>query len=286
MSRIEWKNESQLDSHYNKHVLGVGLPTFNNKEPQIWIKHNMNLQPKKEEYEEISKDNCKGNHYLCKDKSSNSFSINYCNNRYNDEDYLLTCTKLNDNDRKIYSCYYTDIEHIHPFLNIYYFVNNLEKSSDYQYISKDFTKYELNNTFDRYYKKTIKEFNLNNPKYSNKEEITLLQMGILKFFLEENSYSKINNKNIWINKLLYKKINSILYNKKYELSKEENIQLVNIKKEIDNYKNDKESYNDNKDSIDLLIEINNFINDKYLIKSSKNSRWTMFNNFKEWNNKE
>lgn len=284
MSSIEWKDDRQLINHYNKHVKGINLEEYNKEEPNIWKKYNNSIELTIEKYKEISKENIGREHYLCKDKSSNTFSINYYNS-YDDEDYLLTCTKLNKEGKNIYSCYYTDKEHIHPFMNIYYFINNLKKINTEKYISKEFTKYEINeNKFDKYLKGAIKECNLDNPIYTETEEITLLQMGILKQFLQDNSYSKKNNRIIWINKILYKKIDSIISNKDYVLTKEENQQLKNIYFEINKYKNSRESYFENKDAIDLLIEINNLINDVNYINflESEISRWEMFNEFKKW----
>lgn len=286
MSNIEWKDQQQLDEHYNKHVLGKGLEKNNKNEPQIWINNNYSKKVSKEEYENKSKENINGNHYLCKDKSSKTISINYYNSN-NEVDYLLTCTKMKDSDFKIYSCYFTNIEQIHPFMSIYYFANNLKKVSNGEYVSEDFTKYELNDKFDEDYLDII-DSNLDNPLYSDEEEITLFQMEFLKRFLEENLYCQKNNRKIWINQLLYNKLNSIVKGEEYKLKGEENNELKTIYNDIKQYAEDKNTYLENKDAIDLLIEINNLINDKHIIKfpPGETSRWTMFNNFKKWKNGE
>ena len=281
MSRIKWKDEEQLQSHYDKHVLGQN--NINESEPEIWKeKHRGNVT--KDDYRMISEENICNNHYLCKDKSSNNFSINYCN-KYG-KNYLLTCTKLK-NEWNIYSCYYTDDNHIHPFMNVYYFLNDLKKNNDGEYISLNFTKYEVNNSFDNYYKKVIKEYNLDNPDYSDQEEITLFQLGFLKFFLDNNRRSKINDRTIWINELLYKKINSIILKKEFNLTDEENKQLEKIYVEIEKMKENIEFYHENKDEIDLLIEVNNLINKKHIkFLPNEISRWKMFDSFKKWSTKE
>jgi len=283
MESIKWKDENQLYNHFKKHVLGYN--NINIYEPKLWedsfkLYSNDELQ-KHDKYRDISIDNLNSNNYLCKDKISNDFSINYYS--IHDDNYLLTCTKLKNNNRAIYSCYFTN--DIHVFLDIYLFTNNIVKKDKYKYIAKNFTKYEREESkFDKYCRKAYIISNLNNPKYTATEEITIFQMNILIAFLKDESYCKTNQNVIWINKLLLERLISIRDGKDIEWNQEKNNQIISIYNEISNMYKNEEFYKENEDAVDLLIEINNIINKDYEIVPNINSRWKeMFDRFKNWN---
>ena len=44
MSSIEWKDDSQLINHYNKHVKGINLEEYNKEEPNTWKKYNNSIE--------------------------------------------------------------------------------------------------------------------------------------------------------------------------------------------------------------------------------------------------
>lgn len=284
---LEWKDNKSLKNHLSKHVLEEGKTK--KEEQNIWknnfdsIKYYLNLNNIDlliKEYKTISQKNTENTaHYLYKDTSSQSFSINYYNTFY--DHYLTTCTRYIEKNLKIFSCYFKDKYKTN--LEIFLSVNNLcfKDIETKSMIIKNFRIYLPDNIINEIYLHASIKSNIQDPTKSKNELLLIYKVCIIIEYLKYLRKKQIdlyNKKKTKIKNILLFDMLSKIFEYKYNLligkkitwtgfSEKENDEIKHLESDITRIMSNEDLYYEDKIFTDLLAEFVNLFN--YMNKCNK-----------------